>query len=121
MDIFIGKEIFRRFNNVNQDIINNYDTFYNSTFNNANAYFFGFIIIYTLSQGTPKALDILHEIQEKYSDDNIVKELYCKLLKYKITGNRLSYVYENKCNSDVDVLINTDFSQFSDVYFYAFY
>jgi len=121
MDIFIGKEIFEKFSNLNEDIINKCDTFYNSTFNNANAYFFGFIIIYYLSQGTPKALEILHQIQEKYSDDNIVKELYCKLLKYKITGNRLSYVYENKCNSDVDTLMNTDFSQFSDVYFYAFY
>ena len=121
MDMFIGKEIFKKFNNINEDIINKCDTFYNSTFNNANAYFFGFIIIYTLSEGNATAIDILHQIQEKYLDDTVLKEFYCKLLKYKITGQRLSYIYENNCNSNIDILINTDLSQFANVYFYNFY
>ena len=121
MDIFIGKEIFKRLSNINEENINKFQTCYNNTLDNANAYFFGFIIIYTLSEGTPKAIEILHKIQEKYLDDNVLKEFYCKLLKYKITGQRLSYIYENNCDSNVDILINADLSQFANVYFYNFY
>jgi hypothetical protein len=121
MDMFIGKEIFKRLSNVNQDNINKFQSCYNNTLESTNAYFFGFIIIYSLSEGTPKAIDILNKIQQKYLDDNVLKEFYCKLLKYKITGERLSYIYENNCDSNVDILINADLSQFANVYFYNFY
>ena len=121
MDMFIGKEIFKRLSNINQDNINKLQTCYNNSFDNANAYFFGFIIIYTLSEGNATAIDILHQIQEKYLDDTVLKEFYCKLLKYKITGQRLSYIYENNCDSNIDILINTDLAQFANVYFYNFY
>jgi hypothetical protein len=115
MNMFIGKEIFKHFSDINTENINKSETFY------ANAYFFGFIVIYSLSQGNPKAIEVLHKIQQKYLDDNVLKDFYCKLLKYKITGERLSYIYENNCESNVDVLINTDLSQFANVYFYSFY
>jgi hypothetical protein len=115
MDAFIGKTIFNNFQT--DKIINQYRMFSQINTGYINAYFFGFILIYSLTQGNVQALYILSEILEKYLDDEVIKEFYGKLFKYKILGKRLVDVYENECDCDVDILMDTDFANFTDDYF----
>ena len=115
MDNFIGKTIFNNFQT--DKIINQYRMFSQISSGNVNAYFFGFILIYSLTHGNSQALYILSEIQQKYLDDNIIKEFYGRLFKYKIVGHRLYYIYLNECDCDVERLMDIDFTNFTDEYF----
>jgi hypothetical protein len=115
MDNFIGKTIF---NNLHTDkILNQYRMFSQINTGSVNAYFFGFILIYSLTKGNAQALYILCEILEKYLDDEVIKDFYGKLFKYKIVGKRLVDVYENECDCEVHILMDIDLANFTDDYF----
>jgi len=85
-------------------------------YENTNSYFFGFILVYYLTQCESAALSILIQLQDKF-DDIALKEIYGKFILHQVTGKRLAYIYTNECYSDIDTLINSDLSLFTDEYF----
>ena len=120
MNYYFGNEIFKTFGD--DYFFNKYERYeklFEKTTENINTYFSAFILIYGLTQFNYKAINVLSEMQKIYIDDNIMKEFYGKLLENNITGERLLYIYENECNNNVELLMDIDFSNFKDEYFYV--
>lgn len=85
-------------------------------YDNTTTHFWGFMLVYYLTQGESAALSILIQLQDKF-DDIALKEIYGKFILHQVTGKRLAYIYTNECYSDIDTLINAELSLFTAEYF----
>lgn len=75
-----------------------------------------FSIFYILSDGNIGAFTILLSLQNEIHEPILIRFLK-NLWKQKIIGDRLWYIYQNECNSDIQQLLKKDLKLFDDIYF----
>ena len=76
-----------------------------------------FTIFYIISDGNIGAFTILLNLQNEIDQSRLICFLK-KLWTQKIIGDRLWYIYQNECNSDIQQLLKKDLTPFDDIYFY---
>jgi hypothetical protein len=69
-----------------------------------------FSIFYILSDGNIGAFTILLNLQNEIEQSTLIQFLK-NIWKQKIIGDRLWYIYQNECNSDIQELIKKDLNQ----------
>jgi hypothetical protein len=75
-----------------------------------------FSIFCILSDGNIGAFTVLLSLQNEIDQSRLIKFLK-NILKQKIIGDRLWYIYQNECNESIQQLIKKDLKPFDDTYF----
>jgi hypothetical protein len=76
-----------------------------------------FSIFYILSDGNIGTFTILFTLHNEIEQPKLIRFLK-NLWAKKIIGDRVWYIYQNECNTDIQELLKKDLTPFNDMYFY---
>jgi hypothetical protein len=79
------------------------------------------ILLFIICDGVPGTTQLISKILELGYSEEQLNIFFDNIIKNKIVGSRLYFVWKNNCNRNYDDLLIHNFDQYDDIYFYNKY